>query len=683
MNYFNIYEDKYKITALAINLFILFITTTPITAQSITDSCYTVPQGDGLLIRLSKVDGQEIVVGPLGVNQVQAIAFSVTADTLYAANAGRMGHINLNTGAFTPLPKVYGSGNGSLGLLTFIQVEGLTFDGASNTLFGSVKIEDADDILIKIDPQTGAHIPDAFGTDIDYVTISGAGILPIMEDVAANPLSGKLFGISRETSGNDLLITIDKSTGVSKVVGPLGVDIIEGLGFDNKGRLFATPGAQTSPPQRFYEINLETGMASEIAVLTKSRDYESCDCRTGPLELNSSPIAMDDSYNTNVNNLLLIESPGVLSNDTDPDGDDLEIIAFDSTSVSGGIVDLNPDGGFTYTPPNGFEGDDSFSYVISDGRGGTDTASVDIAVIKGAIDPVANNDVYSTNKNTELIIDAPGVLENDTDPNGDPLTVVSYDASSIEGTVVVNPDGSFIYTPAIDSINTDTFIYVVGDGNGNTDTASVSINILNGIAGNSPPIAEDDTVMTDLDVELLVSDPAQGILANDSDPDGDNIAALEVTDVITDQGGRISIKSDGTFSYTPNLGFVGVDTYEYTVCDDQDPQLCDSALIYIEVKELPVKVFNAFSPNGDGRNDTWIIQGITRFPNNVVQIFNRWGNLIFEAKGYDNTTKVWKGESTEGIVFGNNEVPDGAYFYVIVLGDGSKRLSGYVVIRRG
>ena len=132
----------------------------------------------------------------------------------------------------------------------------------------------------------------------------------------------------------------------------------------------------------------------------------------------------------------------------------------------------------------------------------------------------------------------------------------------------------------------------------------------------------------------------------------------------------------------PRLGFVGTDTYEYTVCDDQDPSLCDTATIYFEVNELPVEVFSAFSPNGDGINDTWIIQGITRFPNNEVQIFNRWGNLVFQVTGYDNTTKVWNGESTEGLAFGDDGVPDGAYFYVITLGDGSERLSGYVVVRR-
>ena len=105
MNYFNINRDNYKIKALAINLFILFIATTPIAAQSIMDSCYTVPKGDGLLIQISKNDGQEKVIGVLGVDQVQAIAFNSTADTLFAANAGRMGVIDLITGVWTAYPK--------------------------------------------------------------------------------------------------------------------------------------------------------------------------------------------------------------------------------------------------------------------------------------------------------------------------------------------------------------------------------------------------------------------------------------------------------------------------------------------------------------------------------------------------------------------------------------------------
>ena len=651
-------------------------------AQSISDSCYIVPKGAGLLIQISKLDGQENVVGVLGTTLVQAIAFNPNADTLFAAQSGRMGIINTNTGAFTELSQDYGSGTGSLGEQDFIEVEGLTFDSNSNTLLGTVKVEDADDIMFKIDPKTGAHIQDAFGPGVDYVTISGPGVLPIVEDIAIDPTTSVMYGLSREDMGNDLLITIDPNNGNAQVIGLLGEDVIEGLGFDNEGNLFATPGAQSSPPPRFYQINLNTGAAATISELIY-RDYESCDCLTTPYEQNTSPVAEDDFYDTEVNQELDINVPGVLENDTDADGDDLTIVSFDSTTTGGGTVLLDPDGSFVYTPQEEFEGEDTFTYEVSDGNGGTDTATVTIQVVKQENSaPLAADDQYSIDAGTELIIEAPGVLANDSDPDGDPLTVAGFDVTNTQGNVVVNTDGSLTYTPAIDSAGTDSFTYMVSDGNGNTDTAVVFININKVIPENNPPIAVDDEFTTDQDLEMEITDPEEGILANDSDPDGDLIAALEVNDGITDQGGRISVRSDGTLVYVPGLGYTGTDTYEYTICDDQDPSLCDSAIIYFEVKELPIVVFNAFSPNGDGVNDTWIIQGITRFPNNKVQVFNRWGNLIYQETGYDNTSKVWNGLSNQGIVFINNEAPDGAYYYIIELGDGSERLRGFVVLRR-
>lgn len=423
--------------------------------------------------------------------------------------------------------------------------------------------------------------------------------------------------------------------------------------------------------------------------------------------LNSNPVAVNDNYETEIEEPLTIEAPGVLVNDTDADGDTLTIIEHDTSSVQGGTIDLNPDGGFTYTPPDGFEGEDTFTYTVSDGNGAEDSGNVTIDVVfelsggddegdggdegdgDGDVDiigarPEAKDDNYTTEKNTGLDVDAPGVLANDSDPDGDTITIIAHDTtSSAGGQVTLNADGSFTFTPPSDTTGVDTFTYTVSDPDGNTDTAMVSITITEPVTPqNSPPNAEDDELETDLDSELVITDPTNGVLENDSDPDGDAIAVQEVIDGITDQGGRINIHSDGTLSYIPKPGFIGTDSVDYTICDSQDPQLCDSATIYILVNELPIEVFSAFSPNGDGVNDSWIIQGITRFPDNVVRIFNRWGNLIFEVSGYDNTTKVWNGNASEGVVFGNSEAPDGAYFYIIDLGDGSERLSGYVVIRR-
>ena len=684
MNYFNIKQDNNKRWVGVLLPILMLMVSTNLFAQNKGENCITIPFSSDSLIEIRKSDARETTVGTIGVRRVQAIALNPTADTIYAARPGRMGFVTFDNLTFTALPQTYGTGNGSLGSVDFIEVEGLTFDRTTNTLFGSVKVEEPEnDVLIKINPKTGAHIPDAFGAGVDYVTISGPGVFSIVEDIAASPVDGKMYGLAREELGNDILIEIDKQNGAATVVGAAGINLLEGLGFDIEGNLFATPGFNTSLPPRFFEMNLSTGEAVTIGLLS-SIDYESCDCLSQDTStVSGGPIAQDDFYETDINQELQVDAPGVLENDTSGNGSDLTIIQYDSTTTAGGTVVLNPDGSFTFTPDTDFEGNDSFTYVVSDGNNEIDSATVLITVgqiINGA--PVANDDVYSTDQNQELIIDAPGVLANDTDPDGDTLSVVGFDASETDGTVVVNPDGSFTYSPAQDSVGVDTFSYVVSDGQGNTDSASVTITVNQSVPQNNPPVAVDDNYTLDQDSEFMIEDPAEGILANDSDPDGDEIAAQEVNDAITGEGGRIIINGDGTLTYVPRLGFVGTDSYEYTVCDDGNPVLCDTASIYFEVEELPVEVFNAFSPNGDGVNDTWIIQGITRFPNNEVLIYNRWGNLVFEVQGYDNTTKVWKGNATEGVVLGSSESPDGAYFYVIILGDGSERITGYVVVRR-
>ena len=96
--------------------------------------------------------------------------------------------------------------------------------------------------------------------------------------------------------------------------------------------------------------------------------------------------------------------------------------------------------------------------------------------------------------------------------------------------------------------------------------------------------------------------------------------------------------------------------------------------IFIECFVSNLVVFDGFSPNNDGINDSFRIDGIENFPGNTVRIFNRWGNRVFTQDGYKNE---WSGTWD-----GNNILPDGTYFYIIDLGDGSTPLKGFVQIRR-
>jgi large repetitive protein len=288
------------------------------------------------------------------------------------------------------------------------------------------------------------------------------------------------------------------------------------------------------------------------------------------LDVNAPPVAVDDTYDAVQDTPLTVDAPGVLANDTDPDGDPLAVDAYDATSTNGATVTMTPDGAFTYTPAAGFAGTDTFTYTITDGRGGTDTATVTIDV-NGP--PVAVDDTYDAVQDTPLTVDAPGVLANDTDPDGDPLAVDAYDATSTYGaTVTMTPDGAFTYTPAAGFAGTDTFTYTITDGRGGTDTATVTIDV------NGPPVAVDDTYDAVQDTPLTVDAP--GVLANDTDPDGDPLA-VDAYDATSTYGATVTMTPDGAFIYTPAAGFAGTDTFTYTITDGRGGT--DTATVTIDV----------------------------------------------------------------------------------------------------
>ncbi len=129
----------------------------------------------------------------------------------------------------------------------------------------------------------------------------------------------------------------------------------------------------------------------------------------------------------------------------------------------------------------------------------------------------------------------------------------------------------------------------------------------------------------------------------------------------------------GVVTYTPNDGFCGADTFSYQITDTRGQR--SSTLVTVTVVCDKVLVYNGISPNDDGKNDAWHIVGIEQFPENEVRVFNRWGNLVFEQKGYSNLD-AWRG------TWNGKDLPDGAYFYTIDLGEGSGVLSGYLQVMR-
>ncbi|MGH9909800.1 MAG: tandem-95 repeat protein [Nitrososphaerales archaeon] len=190
--------------------------------------------------------------------------------------------------------------------------------------------------------------------------------------------------------------------------------------------------------------------------------------------INDTPVASADSYSVIENQTITIAAPGILSNDVDFDGD--IIMALLVTNVNHGVLSLGSNGNFLYTPVANFAGVDSFTYKDNDGIVASNTVTVTITVSPVNHSPIARSDLYSVDENQTLTVTAIGVLSNDTDSDGNTLTA-SLATNVSNGTLTLNPNGSFTYKPVTNFNGMDSFTYNANDGSANSNTVTVTIKI--------------------------------------------------------------------------------------------------------------------------------------------------------------------------------------------------------------
>lgn len=287
------------------------------------------------------------------------------------------------------------------------------------------------------------------------------------------------------------------------------------------------------------------------------------------MSTNQPPVAEGDAFSTNEDTLL---EGNVTVNDSDPDGDPISVEPDTFLTAFGGSVIISSTGEFTYDPAENFSGFDSFSYTLTDGEL-TDTAlvTINIAAVNDA--PMANDDSFTVGEDNVLV---GTVLGNDKDIDGDDLTIQAATIITAAGAMVaLNTDGTFAYSPKLDFFGADSFEYTVTDGE-LTDVATVNIDVL---PINDAPVAEDDSGFSG-DRDTVIS--GNGLLANDKDIEGDTLSVVVET-IATEHCGMVSIFADGSFVYTPDEAFAGMDSFEYTVTDGD---LFDTGTVTLNVDTL-------------------------------------------------------------------------------------------------
>lgn len=295
-----------------------------------------------------------------------------------------------------------------------------------------------------------------------------------------------------------------------------------------------------------------------------------------PEAVNDALTAVEDSRRVALN---------VLDNDTDPDGDTLTLASVTqpnqngATEISGTSI--------LYTPEVGFVGTESFTYVINDGNGNTDSATVTVTVTdKPNEAPGAVNDTASVVEDSgQASID---VLANDTDPDGEALTLTSVSQPNQNGMAEISGT-SILYTPAAGFVGTETFTYTVDDGNdeNNTDSATVTVTVTE--KPNEPPVVPNPTASVRQDSTSTLID----VLANATDEDGDT---LTLQSVGAPSLGGTAVIQDGQILYTPATGVSGTETISFTVSDGQGGVVTSSVSVTI----LVTQVSNAFTPAPSG-----------------------------------------------------------------------------------
>ncbi|MDT8439336.1 MAG: tandem-95 repeat protein [Wenzhouxiangellaceae bacterium] len=272
---------------------------------------------------------------------------------------------------------------------------------------------------------------------------------------------------------------------------------------------------------------------------------------------NQLPIAIDDAYATDEDTLLSVAAPGVLDNDTDPESHALTA-ALAVAPANALSFTLNPDGSFDYTPAADFNGSDSFTYLANDGQANSAPATVTITVEPVDDPPLAIAGLASTDEDTPVTITLTG-----SDADGDSLSFAIGTPPANGSLGAITPidatTAEVVYTPDPDFNGGDSFSFAVDDGTTASAAAAISITVN---AVNDPPVADAQLVNA-------VEDTPVTIMLTGSDIDGDSLSFAIATTPTNGSLGAIT-PIDATSAevvYTPTTGFVGSDSFSFTVND--------------------------------------------------------------------------------------------------------------------
>jgi|APSaa5957512493_1039668.scaffolds.fasta_scaffold00377_4 VCBS repeat-containing protein len=375
---------------------------------------------------------------------------------------------------------------------------------------------------------------------------------------------------------------------------------------------------------------------------------------------NAGPLAASDALLATEDTAIAMATADLLSNDTDPDNDRLEVFMVEETSLNGGSV--SSDGTqVTFQSAQDYHGPDEFYYSVTDGHGGISRGTVSVTISPVNDDPVAQIDEITMSSAAAYDFTDADLLANDHDVDGDPMTITSISEiapGASPGTVTSTGPGqwSFVATGA----GLSAWSYTVEDGVGGS-----AVNVVRFWVDNATPVATDDLATLDEDTPATIN-----ALLNDSDADLDT---LSISSVSAAMQGTVEIVFGSSLLYTPDLDSNGTDSFSYTITDGKGteatatvtltinpindaPRLFNDAVTTLEDTSVDIHVLaNDYDPEGDNMTVsipttaafdgtvTLLPGGVLRFtplPNSAIGLPANFIYIVTDSQGAFSTALV-------------------------------------------
>ncbi|WP_392392180.1 tandem-95 repeat protein [Vibrio alginolyticus] len=464
-------------------------------------------------------------------------------------------------------------------------------DVEGDALTASNLVVDGDATVTANDDGSFTITPDAnFNGDIDitFDINDGTDTIVATADLTVNPVNDLPQPEDQAfTIGEDGVLTFTDQDLLDGATDIDGDDLsVEGVTYTGADGVLTDNGDGTysfAPNENFNgDVNFTFDVSDGTDTVTANIDVS-------VTPENDPPVAGSTSYTVHEDNSITISDEQLLANSSDIEGD----VAISSVSYSGndGVLEINGDGTYTFSPNENFTGDVSLDVVVVDEDGAVDTTTAGITVLEVNDPPIAGTTSYTTDEDEVITISAEQLLANSSDIEGEvALDSVSYSGS--EGIFTDNGDGTFSFAPNQNFNGEVNLDVVVVDEDGATASTTANIDVL---PINDAPVSGDLAYSVDEDNSITLSQ--EQLLAQATDVEGD---ALTASNLVVDGDATVTANDDGSFTITPDANFNGDIDITFDINDGSDTIVATADLTVNPVNDLPQPEDQAFTIGEDG-----------------------------------------------------------------------------------